>query len=110
MENLASPVLDNKKAIQRSQCHHRHGEEIEGSHYPAVILEKGEPLLTGIPTPNYTTQISGHRALREGKAQLLQFRVNFGSAPVWIVLGQTSDQIPQFRVILGLPPRGRDRQ
>ena len=46
--------------------------------------------------PNHTTQISGHRALREGKAQLLQFRVNVGSAPVWIVLGQTSDQIPQF--------------
>src|SRR5215471_10295315 len=96
MENLASLVLDNKKAIQRSECHRRHGEEIEGSHYLPVIREKGEPLLTGIPTPNYTTQISGHRALREGKAQLLQFRVNLGSAPVGIFLGQASDQISQF--------------
>ena len=26
----------------------------------------------------------------------MQFRVNFGRAPVGIVLGQTSDQIPQF--------------
>ena len=61
-----------------------------------MILEKGEPLPAGITTPNYTTQISGHRAFREGKAQLLQFRVNFGSAPGGILPGQALDQIPQF--------------
>src|SRR5215472_15065997 len=97
MQNLASLVLDDKEAIQHSECHRRHDEEIEGSDYLAVILQKGEPLLAGITAPNYTTQISGHRTFREGKAQLLQFRVNLGSAPVWIVLGQAFDQIPQFR-------------
>ena len=40
----------------------------------AVIREKGEPLLPGIPAPNHTTQISGRGSFREGKAQLLQFR------------------------------------
>ena len=96
VQNLASLVLDDKKAIEHSERHRRHGEEIEGSDYLAVILDKGEPLLTGITAPNYTTQISGDRALREGKAQLLQFRVNLGRAPVGILLGKTSDQISQF--------------
>ena len=87
VQNLASLVLDDKEAIQHSERYRRHGEEIEGSDPLAVILEKGEPLPAGITTPNYTTQISGHRAFREGKAQLLQFRANLGSAPVGIVLG-----------------------
>src|SRR5262249_15339354 len=94
MKNLASLVLDDKETIQHSERHRRHGEEIEGSDYFAVILEKREPLLAGIPTPNYTTQISGHCALREGKAQLLQCRVNLGRTPVGIFLGQASDQTP----------------
>jgi hypothetical protein len=80
-----------------------------------MILEKGEPLLTGIPAPNRATQITGHGSFREGKAQLLQFRVNLGSAPIRILLGQTDDQVPQFLgnlrgVILGRPPPDRDRQ
>ena len=74
MQNLASLVLDDEKAIQHSECHRRHGEEIESSDYVAVIGEKGEPLLPGIPAPNHTTQISGRGSFREGKAQLLQFR------------------------------------
>ena len=49
MSNLASLVLDDKEAIQHSECHRRHGEEIEGSDYLAVILEKGEPPLAGTP-------------------------------------------------------------
>jgi hypothetical protein len=64
MQNLASLVLDDKETIQHSERHRRHGEEIEGSDYLAVILEKGEPLLAGIPAPNYTTQISGHGSFR----------------------------------------------
>ena len=97
MQNLASLVLDDKETIQHSERHRRHGEEIEGSDYLAVILEKGEPLLAGIPAPNRATQIPGHGSFRQGKAQLLQFGVNFGRTPVGIVLGQTSDQISQFR-------------
>ena len=81
---------------KQSECHRRHGEEIEGRDYPAVILEKGEPPLAGITAPNHMTQISGHRSFREGKAQLLQFRVNLGSAPLGILLRQASDQIPDL--------------
>jgi len=61
-----------------------------------VIREKGEPLLTWIPAPNYTTEIPGHGSFRQGKAQLLPFRVNFGRTPFGIVLGQASDQVPPF--------------
>ena len=71
MENLASLVLDDKEVIQHSKHHRRHGEEIEGSDYLAVILEKGVPLLTGITVPNHTTQISDHGSFCEGEAQLL---------------------------------------
>ena len=87
MENLASLVLDDKESIQHSKRHRRHGEEIEGSDYLAVILEKGVPLLVGITVPNHTTQISGHGSFCEGEAQRLQFRVNLGRAPFVILLG-----------------------
>ena len=86
----------DEEAIQHSECHCRHGEEIEGSDYLTMILEKGEPLLLGVTTANNATQISGHGPFGDRKAKLLQFRVDFGSAPVSILLGQPSDQIPQF--------------
>src|SRR5215471_17784798 len=107
MENLASLVLDNKKAIQRSECHRRHGEEIEGSHYLVVILEKGEPRLTGIPTPNYTTQISGHRALREGKASFCSSACILGAPHSGLSRARRLIKSLSCWVILGLPPRGR---
>src|SRR5262249_47002507 len=106
MQNLASLVLDDEKAIKHSECHRRHGEEIESSDYLAVIGEKCEPLLTGIPAPNRATQISGHGSFRQGKAQLLQFRVNSGSAPVGILLGQASDKTPAFAGDPGPSPTG----
>lgn len=52
-----------------------------------MILEKGEPLLRGITTANNATQISGHGPFGHRKAKLLQFRVDFGSAPVGVFLG-----------------------
>ena len=70
VQDLASLVLDDKEKIQHSERHRWHGEEIEGSDYLAVILEKGEPILAGIPAPNHTTQISGHGSFHEGRAQL----------------------------------------
>jgi hypothetical protein len=48
----------------------RHGEEIELSDYLTVILEKGEPLLTGATAPHHAMQISSHGAFRDGKAKL----------------------------------------
>jgi hypothetical protein len=39
IENLASLVFDDEKAMQHSECHRQHGQEIEGSGYLAVILE-----------------------------------------------------------------------
>ena len=67
MQNLASLMLDDKEKIQHSERHRWHGEEIEGSDYLAVILEKGEPLLDVIPAPNRAAQISGHGSFRQGK-------------------------------------------
>ena len=77
MENLAPLVLDDKEAIQDSERHRRHGEEIEGSDYLAVILEKGELLLTGI-----TTRLAVEvRQLRPDGPPARQFR-NWGREPL----------------------------
>jgi hypothetical protein len=43
VQDLASLVLDGEKAIEHSGRHGRHREEIEGSDYLAVILEKWQP-------------------------------------------------------------------
>ena len=89
-------VHDHKQAIQHSEPRGGDGEEIEGGDHLTVILQKSEPLLTAITTPDQATQISGYGSFRDGKAKLLQFRVDFGSAPVCILLRQASDQFPHF--------------
>jgi len=40
IENVASLAFDDEKAMQHSECHRRHGQEIEGSGYFAVILKR----------------------------------------------------------------------
>jgi hypothetical protein len=42
--------------------YHRHGEEIECSDSLTVILEEGQPLLTGVTAPHHATQISTVRS------------------------------------------------
>jgi hypothetical protein len=78
VQNLAAFMLDNEEAVQHSERHRRYGEEIECGDYLAVILQKGEPLLTGVTARNHATAISGHGPFGDGKAKLLQFGVNFG--------------------------------
>jgi hypothetical protein len=108
VQNPASFVLDHKQAIQHSELQGGHGEEIECGDHLTVILEKREPLLTGITTPHEATQISGYGSFRDGKSKLLQFRVDFGGTPVCILLSQASDQFPQFLADLW-PPAVRTR-
>jgi hypothetical protein len=37
MEDLASTVFDNEKAVQHAKCQSRHGEEVHGCDDHAVI-------------------------------------------------------------------------
>jgi hypothetical protein len=53
-----------------------------------VILQKGEPLLTGVTPRNHATEISGHGPFGDGKAKLLMFR-EFWERPSWDSSGRT---------------------
>lgn len=55
-----------------------------------------QPLSTGIAAANYTAQTPGHRPFGNSKSELLRLRVDFGSAPIGILIGQSGDQIPEF--------------
>jgi hypothetical protein len=96
VQNFAASVLDDKETIQHSERHRRHSKEIERGDHLAVILQKSQPLLLGVTAAYDAPQISGYGSFRDGKAKLLQFRVNFGSAPIGILFGQTLDQTPEF--------------
>jgi hypothetical protein len=50
VEDLATPVLDDEKAVEQLKRQRRHGEEVEGDDYLAVILEKRQPPLVRITT------------------------------------------------------------
>jgi hypothetical protein len=62
-------MLDDQEAIPHAESHRRHGEEIQCSDSLSVILEEGQPLLTGVTAPHHATQISGHRPFRDRKVK-----------------------------------------
>ena len=91
-----------------SEGHRRYREEIQCGDHLAMIAQKGEPLWIGITPANHAAQIPGHAPFCDTESKLLEFRVDFGGAPVGILLRQASDQIPPF---LGdpRPPAARTR-
>jgi len=91
VENLAPFILDDKEAIQYLERHRRHGEEVHCGDHFAMVLQEGQPFLNGVSATNNPAQISGHAPLGDGKAELPQFRVDFGGAPIGILVSQTAD-------------------
>jgi hypothetical protein len=96
VQNLALFVLDDKEAIQHAESHRGHGKEIHSGDDLTVIPQKGRPLPRGVPASTDASQIPSYASLRDGKAELLQFPMDFGRAPIGIFLGQAHDQLPQF--------------
>jgi hypothetical protein len=94
--NLAPFVVDDKEAIQHAEGHGRHAKEIHGSDDLAMILQKGQPFPLRVPAVQDAAQIPGHASLGNGKTELLQFPMDFGSAPIRIFIGQAYDQVSQF--------------
>ena len=45
VQNPPPVMLDNKEAVQHAETQRRHGEEVEGSHPLAVIVEECQPAL-----------------------------------------------------------------
>jgi hypothetical protein len=85
-------VLDNEEAVQRSEGERRNGEEVEGDHRFPVILQKGQPLLPRITPTSDAPQVAGNSAFGNDQAELLQFAMELGCAPIRILLGQAPDQ------------------
>jgi hypothetical protein len=66
-------------------------------------------MLTGIPTPEEATQIPAHGSFRDGKAKLLQFRMDLGAPQCAFSFARRPLDSRTSWLILGRPPRGRDR-
>jgi hypothetical protein len=48
VENLASSMLDDKKAVQDSKSYCGHREEVHGHNHLAVVAQKGGPEFPGL--------------------------------------------------------------
>ena len=63
MENLASAVFDNEKAVQHAKSQSRHGEEVHGRDDVSVIAEESRPELAGVVGRRPVPEIAGDGAL-----------------------------------------------
>src|SRR5579863_6085163 len=68
-----------------------------------MVLQEGQPFLIRVSAPNDAAQIAGHAPLGDQKAKLLQFRVDFGSVPIGVLVSQSADQIPELVGNAGSP-------
>src|SRR5437868_11185526 len=68
MQNSASSMLDNQKAIEHLEGNHWHGEEVKCHNHLAVILEKGKPALARVTAPLYPAQVTSHASFRDHEA------------------------------------------
>jgi hypothetical protein len=65
--------------------HHRHGRL-------AVILQEGQPALTGVAAAADTLQISCYAPFGDDEAELLKFSVDFLGTPVWVFVCHAADE------------------
>ena len=78
VQNLATPVLDDKKAVEQLERYRRHGEEIERGDHLTVILEKGKPTPTRIGMTPRSPQVPSYGSFADHQAEFLQFGMNLG--------------------------------
>ncbi len=86
VKNLTSTMLDDKEAIEQLECHGRDGEEVKRHDYLALIREESPPTLSGITATADSSQIASNGWFGYNEAELLEFTVDIGSAPTWILL------------------------
>ena len=110
VQDLASSVFDDEKAVAQLKSHGRHGEEVESGDHLAVILEEGQPALAGVAPAVDTPEMPRHGPFRDDDAEFPKFSVDLGCAPACIRFRQPVDERRISAVIFGRPPRGRERQ
>src|SRR5262245_36311901 len=85
-------MLNNEEAVEQPERQRGDCEEVEGDDRLAVILEKGQPLFTGVATPPNTSQIPSHTPFGDNEAELQQFAVDLGRSPSGVFLRQATNQ------------------
>src|SRR4051794_19030008 len=60
VQDPPASVLDDEKAVQQFECHGWHGEEVEGSDYLSMVLEKAQPTLARVAPATNSPKIPGH--------------------------------------------------
>jgi len=89
-------VFQDEEAVQQSEGHARHGEEVEGDDHLAVILEKRQPALGGATAAPNTSQIPSHGSFGDDEAELLKLSVDLGGTPACILLRHPADERADF--------------
>jgi len=101
MENLASAMFDNEKAVQHAKSQSRQGEEVHGRDDVSVIAEERRPELAGIVGRRPAPEIAGDGALGNVQAKLEELAVNSRSAPGGILVRHPPDERSNFAIDLG---------
>ena len=86
VQDPTSPMLDDKEAIEQLERHGRNGEKVKRHDHLAVILEESPPTLSGITATAYRSEIARNGWFGNDEAKLLEFTVDLGSSPTWILL------------------------
>jgi hypothetical protein len=101
MQDLAAFMLDDEEAVEKFECHRRHGEKVERDDHFPMILQERQPPLTSVTTATNSPKAPGHGSFGDDEAELLQFTVDFWSYPVRILFCQMPDQTADFIGDLG---------
>src|SRR6185369_9369170 len=86
MQNPAASVLNDEEAVQHTERRGRHGEQVEGNDRLTVVVKKGQPFLGRITPATDSPQVARDGPLREHEAELLQFAMDLGRAPVGVIV------------------------
>lgn len=92
MQNSASPMLDNEKAIEHLEGHRWHGEEVKCHNHLAVILEKGKPALARVTAALYPAQVTSYASFRDNEAEFQELAMDLRRSPFRILVGQSPHQ------------------
>ena len=105
MENLASIVFDDEETIQDSEREGRHGEEVHGRDYLAVIAQESSPEFACLLGRRQAPDVARNCAFRDVEAEFEKFTMNPRSAPGGILLHHPPDESSNLGIELW-PARG----
>src|ERR1700676_3366772 len=87
-------VFDDEEAREQLEGQRGGGEEIASDDHLAVVGEEGRPAGGGIAAAWHAAQIPGDAAFGDGEAELQEFPMDPGRAPIRILRRQATDQGP----------------